>query len=92
MAKTKRSTTRNMAKTAPQPGGNIRCAMTSNQYEGICQQLCELEGMLELVQAPDGTEFLGLQVGLHIIRKKVKSAQGLMQAAWDRTREAREAA
>ena len=86
-----------MAKTAKvntnsKQHGNIRCAMTSDQYEGICQQLCEIEGLLELVWAPDGVDYLGLQVGLDLIREKVKSAQGLMQAAWDRTREARVAA
>ncbi len=76
----------------PAKADNIRCAMTGDKYEEISQHLSEIEGLLELVWAPDGVDYLGLQVGLHIIRKKVKSAQDLMQAAWDRTREAREAA
>lgn len=87
------SSRRNMAKvnSNPQQAAEIMCAMTDEQYHELSDELSAIEGMLELVHAPAEAEFLGLQIGLRVIGEKVKAAQDLMQAAWNRTREAHHA-
>lgn len=72
----------------PQQAAKIRCAMTDEQYHELSNELSAIEGMLELVRAPADADHLGLQIGLRVIGEKLKAAQDLMQAAWNRTREA----
>lgn len=70
------------------PESEVRCAMTDEQYHKVSNELSAIEGMLELVRVPDDADCLGLQIGLRVIGEKLKAAQDLMQAAWNRTREA----
>ena len=66
----------------------IRCAMTDEQYHDVINELSAIDGMLELVQPRAGDQDIGMIIGLRVISEKLKAAQVLMSAAWDRTREA----
>lgn len=70
----------------------IRCAMTDEQYHNVTYTLDVANSLLQVIRPNidlDTNEDACIALG--VVEEKIKQAQGLMEAAWDRTRAARHA-